>query len=49
MVPKERELEMGVGTRIENMTDSQGCFKSIRISISRRRKTSYPLRPLLSL
>lgn len=24
MVPKERELEMGVGTRIENMTDSQG-------------------------
>ena len=25
------------------------CFKSIRISISRRRKRSYPLRPLLSL
>ncbi|GMN50734.1 hypothetical protein TIFTF001_019908 [Ficus carica] len=24
MVPKKRELEMGVGTRIENMTDSQG-------------------------
>lgn len=24
MVPKERELEMGVGTRIENMTDSKG-------------------------